>query len=131
MKLGTQTASVTNHILSRATIGQPEPAEGMGATVLHWTDRSAGTIIKVWTWRQSTYVQVQEDKATRTDTNGMSEWQTYSYEPSRLGNVETFRRLDSGQWQHVRLNIKTQRWVKSDGLGLRIGERDKYHDFSF
>ena len=32
MKLGTETGSMTNHIYSRATKGQPDPAVGMGAT---------------------------------------------------------------------------------------------------
>lgn len=131
MKLGTQTASVTNHILSRATIGQPAPEVGMGATLLHWTDRSAGTIIKVWTWRSATYIQVQEDKATRTDKNGYGGCQEYAFEPSILGNVHTYRQSEGGQWQPVRLNIKTQRWVKTEGSGLRIGERDAYFDPCF
>jgi primosomal protein N' len=47
MKLGAQTASLTNHLQSRATIGQPEPTVGMGATLLGWTDRYAGTIVEV------------------------------------------------------------------------------------
>lgn len=32
MQLGTQTASLTNHLLARATISQPDPTLGMGAT---------------------------------------------------------------------------------------------------
>jgi hypothetical protein len=131
MKLGTQTNSLTNHILSRSVIGQPDPEVGMGATLLHWTDRDGGTITKVWTWRQSTYIQVQVDRAIRTDTNGMSECQSYRFEPNPIGNVHTFRKLDGGMWQAVRLNIKTQRWVKTEGSGLRIGEREAYHDYSF
>ena len=131
MKLGTETGSVTNHILSRAVVGQPDPAAGMGATILLWTDRHAATIIKVWEWRKATYVQVQEDKATRTDSNGYGGVQEYRYEPNRLGNVHTFRKLADGQWKSVRLNIKTQRWVNDEGPGLRIGEREEYRDPSF
>ena len=47
MKLGTQTGSLTNHIYSRAVIGQPNPEIGMGATVLCWTDRHAATITAI------------------------------------------------------------------------------------
>lgn len=48
MKLGTETASLINHLHSRAVIGQPEPVIGMGVTFLGWTDRSAGTIFRVF-----------------------------------------------------------------------------------
>ena len=34
MQLGKQTASINNHLLSRAVIGQPSPKLGMGATLL-------------------------------------------------------------------------------------------------
>lgn len=71
MRLGTQTGSVTNHILSRATIGQPEPTVGMGATLLGWTDRHACTIVEVSMERDRIVVTVQEDNAKRTDSNGM------------------------------------------------------------
>lgn len=45
MKLETETASVMNHLMSRATVGHPESVVGMGATILMWTDRRAATII--------------------------------------------------------------------------------------
>ena len=130
MRLGTQTGSLTNHILSRATIGQPEPVEGMGATILAWTDRYPGTIINV-TKISQTVVYVREDKATRTDNNGMSESQTYSYEANPNGRLWTFRQTKSGGWEELTVNPKTGRFNKVDGCGLRIGERAKYNDFSF
>lgn len=39
MKLGTQTGSTTNYLMSGVK-GQPAPEIGMGVTLLHWTDRS-------------------------------------------------------------------------------------------
>lgn len=131
MRLGTQTNSLTNHILSRAVIGQPEPEVGMGATILCWTDRNAATITKVWTWRKSMFVTVQEDTAKRVDKNGLSECQVYEFSPNPNGATYTFRRLGDGRWQGAHFNTKTQRWSKSEGEGLRIGERNKYRDFSF
>lgn len=127
MKLGTQTASLTNHLLARSVIGQPEPVVGMGATMLCWTDRHACTIVDVTGDR----IKVQEDKATRTDNNGMSESQTYTYESDPKGAVHTFRKAKNGMWQQVRLNERSGRYVKTEGQGLRIGERDEYRDFSF
>lgn len=132
MKLGTQTASLTNHVYSRMTIGQPDPVEGMGATVLSWTDRHAVTIINV-TKLASTVIYVREDKATRTDSNGMSECQSYSFEPNPTGRLWTFRQTKTGAWEEVTVNQKTGRFNKAEGggYGLRIGERSKYHDYSF
>lgn len=54
--------------------------------------RHAGTVIKV----TRCTVTVQEDKAIRTDTNGMSESQTYTYEPDPKGAVHVFRKTKNG-----------------------------------
>lgn len=132
MKLGSQTNSLTNHILSRAVIGQPEPVVGMGATLLAWTDRHAGTIFHVEKSKSGLFfIGVREDKAIRTDKNGMSECQTYDYVPCGGGHVYYFRQTKSGTWEEVRLNDATGRYVKTGGYGLRIGERSEYRDFSF
>ena len=131
MKLGTETGSLTNHLYSRGVIGQPEPVVGMGATVLYWTDRHGATITKVWIERGDTYVTTQDDHATRTDKNGMSESQTYEFSPNPNGSEHTFRMSVTGRWQEVRKNPTTKRWNKTHGPGLRVGERAHYHDFSF
>lgn len=133
MKLGTQTGSLTNHMYSRMTIGQPEPVEGMGATILGWTDRHPGTIINVSQRAGGIVIYVREDKATRTDGNGRSECQSYSYEANSEGRLWTFRQTKTGAWEEVTVNQKTGRFNKAEGggYGLRIGERDKYHDYSF
>lgn len=131
MKLGTQTGSVMNHLQSRAVIGQPEPQVGMGATILCWTDRKAATITAVIPCGNSVLIRVQEDHATRTDQNGMSECQAYEYQPNPDGAVSTYRRRKNGTWQLVQLNVRTQRWNAVEGNGLRIGDRQHYHDYSF
>jgi hypothetical protein len=96
------------------TRGQPKPEVGMGATVLMWTDREPATIVKV----TATQVHIQRDKATRTDTNGMSECQSYTFEPDPSQPVEIYRLNKRGAY-------------KGKIGQLRIGERDKYRDFSF
>lgn len=111
MKLGSETGSLMNHVMT--TSGQAEPKVGDGATICMWSDRHACTIIKV----TRCTVTVQEDKAIRTDTNGMSESQTYSYEPDPNGATYVFRKTKSG-------------W-KSKGVGLLIGVRRHYYDYSF
>jgi hypothetical protein len=131
LALGSQTASVTNHIYSRATKGAPEPQVGTGATVLGWTDRHAATVTKVETVRGKLMVTVQRDHARRTDSNGMSESQTYEFTPNSDGACSTYRRMPNGQWQEVSFNASTKRFNKVEGGGLLIGKRDHYHDFSF
>lgn len=131
LKLGTQTGSLTNHIHSRAVRGQPEPEVGMAATILAWTDRYPATIIKVEPYRDTVIITVQEDKAKRVDSNGLSESQTWEYTANPEGSRSTFRRGDNGMWQPVWFNPKTKRWGKNEGNGVLIGRREKYHDFSF
>jgi hypothetical protein len=134
MKLGTQTASISNHIYSRAVIGQPEPEVGMGATILCWTDRHAATIVEVFASGRDLYIVVQEDNCTRKDKNGMSESQEWDCSPDPRMMKHTFRRgwnEQDGRWQKVWFNKKTTRWNKVEGEGLLIGQRKHYHDFSF
>jgi hypothetical protein len=73
----------------------------------------------------------REDRAIRTDSNGLSESQTYTYEPNPNGERHWFRRRKNGTWEEVKLNHKTDRYRKTGGLGLRIGEREEYRDPSF
>jgi hypothetical protein len=133
MKLGTQTGSIVNHLQSRATIGQPEPVIGMGVTMFGWTDRNPATIIEIFEKGTYLYIQVQADKYTRTDSNGMSECQDYEFTPNPNGRTRYYRRkLDdsNASWVGTYQKIENGRWLKGDD-SIRIGERDRYHDFSF
>jgi hypothetical protein len=76
-------------------------------------------------------VEVCADRATRTDKNGLSECQTYTYERNTDGGVYFFRKAKDGTWEEVVMNSKTGRYNKTGGVGLRIGERQEYRDFSF
>lgn len=115
LRLGTETASLTNHLMSGSA--QPPPEVGMGATICAWTDRYAGTVIKVGPYGKT--VIIQEDKAERTDNNGMSESQHYSYSADPNGRIFKARYGKRG-WR-----------VIGGGYGVVIGTRCKYHDYSF
>lgn len=114
MRLGTDTASVNNWLMAGAK--QPVPKVGDGATICMWTDRHAATIVKV----TPTQVHVQEDIATRTDSNGMSDCQEYSYQRNPGAEVRIFRLNKYGQYRQP-----------SRGCSLAIGVRRSYHDFGF
>lgn len=114
LALGTQTNSVTNYLMS-GTNGQPVPEVGMGITILGWTDRRPGTITRVS--KSGKVFWFKEDNAVRTDQNGMSESQTYEFSENP----------DAGE---ERANLTKRGWKCSRGH-VRVGERDKYYDYSF
>ena len=133
MRLGTETGSVINHLYSRATRGQPEPEVGMGATILGWTDRYAGTIARIFNVGKSTYIEVRYDRVERVDGNGLSEQQTYRCQPDPEGAAIFFRlRPGQSRWEFAYYSHVADRWYgRKSGLGVRIGCRDPYRDPSF
>lgn len=120
MRLGTETGSVINHVMARGS--EVQPVVGMGATVLGWTDRHAGTIVEV----SAKGFTVQRDHARRTDRNGMSEAQEYAYSPNPRGSLYVFKRVTSG-----RAKGQWREGGKSSGSGVVLDHRESYHDFSF
>lgn len=99
-------------------VGEPAPEVGMGATVISWTDRDAYTITEVSA--SGHRLTLQADTARRTDSNGMSDAQSYEFERNEDGHVREATRRKDGSY---RLKGGTQR--------VLVGVRMKYHDFSF
>jgi hypothetical protein len=131
LKAGRDTGSLMNHLYSRSVNGQPEPVVGMGATLLGWTDRHPATIVQVVKLKKGGWiVAVTEDDAKRIDNNGFSESQEYEYTSKPDGARKCFRFEEGKGWREVRETDKG-RWKLTGGGGLRIGEREKYHDFCF
>lgn len=99
------------------------PEVGMGATILGWTDRHAATVVAVSA--SGTSVEIQRDRALRTDDNGLSEsGQTYEFTPDPDAEVITYTLRSNGRW--VRRGDEMHK-----GSVLLIGSRDEYYDFSF
>lgn len=113
------TGSLINNIYANSIY--PKPEVGMGATKLMYTDRAAFTIIAV---RNDKTIEVQQDIATRTDSNGMSESQSYDFTPDPNGAKYIVTLRKNGRWV-----------VKGDGAkngtAFAIGARNQYHDYSF
>ena len=134
LRIGTETASLINHIHSRATLGQPDPVVGMGVTFLSWTDRSAGTIqsvkdltSQVWQWE----IEVTRDSERLVGGSCMSEEQEYEFTQHPDAKRIVYRcRRDGGEWVRHVLN-ENGRLVINRGNGLRIGQRDAYRDPCF
>jgi hypothetical protein len=130
LRLGTQTGSLINNIMSRSVIGEPLPEIGMGATMLSWTDRNPATIVTVFSKGKTQYVGVNEDDAVRTDSNGYSESQTYEFSFNPHVFIQYYRKTSKGTWEGCYINPETGRFVKGNG-SLSIGQRGKYWDPSF
>jgi hypothetical protein len=123
MKLGTETGSVINHLMSRSTRDQATPEVGMGATVLMWTDRRAATVTRVWVERKATLIRVQYDEEQPDGS--------FAHNPN--GGTDTFRQANIGGWEQVTKNSDTGRYnkVEGGGWGLMLGVRQSYRDPSF
>jgi hypothetical protein len=118
----------TNNLMSNVMVNsrQPEPAVGMGATQCLYTDRHAGTItaIKKNKVGKVTAFTFQQDTATRTDKNGMSDTQHYVYTPNVDGITRDVTLRKNGRW--------VDRGTDLNGCpSYVIGERDEFHDYSF
>lgn len=91
---------------------------GAGATIHHWSDRTAATVIQIF--QNGKKIILQEDLAIRTDSNGMSESQSYDYQRDPTGSVYVATLRKDGRY---RITKSTQ--------VVSIGTRNKYHDYSF
>lgn len=104
------------------TTAQTAPTVGTPVTMSYWSDSDPGTIIEVSA--NGKRIVVQADKATRVDTNGMSDSQTYEYEADPNGAIVTFSQRKNGRWYLVGQEIGST-------PVCHIGSRRKYYDFSF
>lgn len=104
-----------------------EPKVGFGCTMLLFSDRHAGTIVRIW----DMYVTVQRDNAKRIDDNGMSDMQDYAYTTNPEGQRITFKQDKHGVWREQIVNRTSGRYnTVKGGMVLQIGVRDEYYDFS-
>lgn len=113
----------TGSLVNLITPSNPAtPTVGQGGTILGWSDRSPCTVVEVSPSGKT--VVVQDDSYTRTDSNGMSESQDYTFTPNPNGGKTTYTLRKNGRWV-----------VKGQGMNagnhLSLGKRDRYYDFSF
>ncbi len=98
-----------------------QPATGMGATIVLYSDRVACTIFQV----EKNRIEVKRDKATRVDNNGMCDvGQVYQYETQPNCKSEFFTLRKHGFWVKEGDNLHT-------GSRIIIGIRDEKYDFCF
>ena len=123
MKLGTETGSFFNHLMANS---MSVPEVGKGATVLHWTDRSAYFVNSISS--NGKEVVIERAKATRTDDYGMSESQSYKYERDPQAQPETIK-FTYGKWRRVYTNWEGKK--ETSPINIIFGTMREYYDFSF
>lgn len=135
MQIGTQTNSLVNHLYARATVGQPKPVVGMGATLLDWTDRRPATITsvmeiggsKVWRWE----VLVTEDDYQVIKGSAHDGSAEYSFTTNTERQSQMFRfNKKADKWVSGYMSKATGRFCAGPGC-IRIGSREKYVDPTF
>ena len=126
MKLGTETASLINHIMANGST--KTVAIGDPATLLSWTDRRPATVVDQFKKGKYFYIVVQEDKAEHIGEKCMSDQQEYEYSRNPEGSKTTWR-IDSG-FKRV-IKSESGRYKLANVGGLMVGRREKYHDHSF
>ncbi len=101
--------------------GMPDPEIGMGATVLHFSDREAHTVVKI---NSAKSIVIQADKWERTDNNGMSEEQDYEFSRNPEGSTRVVIKRKNGWWI-------PKGYPMNDSPRVLLGKRERYHDFTF
>jgi hypothetical protein len=94
-----------------------EPAVGMGATQLHWTERTAYTIVAVRDDGKT--IDVQEDLTIPLESE--PGYPRYVYRPNPKGDIVTVTKRSGGRW--IAAGEPPQ-----DGRRFVIGYRDSYYD---
>jgi hypothetical protein len=99
---------------------------GMPATIGFYSDSHPGTVIEVKRNPKGEYktIVVQEDNSKRSDDNGMSESQSYTYTRNPEGAKYTWTLRKNGRYVEKGRDI-------GQGVHLGLGYRRKYYDFSF
>lgn len=101
---------------------QPSPEVGMGATIAYWCDRHAATIIAVSASKRE--ITIQRDKATRTDHNGLSESQEYSFERDPEGPTYVATLRPNGRYVLKGEPMK-------NGTRVSVGHRSEFYNPSY
>lgn len=118
-----RTGSLVNEVMS--DIQKSDPKIGDGATLLHWSDRTAATVVAIRRYMkgpkkgQLRELIIQEDEArliSGSEQDGSARYE-YSANPDGIEHVLTKNRQGA--------------WRTKGGAYIHIGSRQQYRDPSF
>jgi hypothetical protein len=124
MKLGTQTGSFFNHLMSNDIT---PPVVGKGATILLWSDRHAYFVDSVSS--DGKEVTITRANPIREDQNGMCDVQEYRYERNTDAQLEVIK-FTYGKWRRVYTNGWTGK-KETQPINIIFGTMREYYDYSF
>lgn len=119
-----RTGSLVNNLMS--TAHKEDPKVGDPATILHWSDRTAATIVAVRRFvsglriGQIREVIVREDTSTIVSGSAHDGSAVYEYAENENGSEDTFA-----------LDPFKGTWKSKSGAFLHIGSRRTYYDPHF
>jgi hypothetical protein len=120
LKLGTQTGSLFNHLISGSA--SPAPVVGLGATILAWTDRRAATITEVSP--SGKRIGVVEDIATAKHKGMTDPGQEWDLQPGNPQHIKYFSLRKNGAW------VREGETAKG-GQRISLGHKSHFYDYSF
>lgn len=105
MRLGIDTTSYRNYRLSQADPLDPEPALGMGVTILGRASRRPGTVVELRTDAEKLIVIVQEDQVVSgVDAFARHDGQVFDRDPAGEASLSSNK---GSTWQCVRYDSAT------------------------
>lgn len=99
------------------------PVVGMGVTHILHSDRNAWTVIKVISPKR---IVIQRDRSFRVDKNGMSDNQSWEFEPDEQGMTRVITLRSDGRWREAG---STKGSTKGSTTYL-VGSRDEFYDYT-
>lgn len=118
------TGSLTNWIMASGSTNEPKVGEG--ATEFLWTDRNAYWV--TWVSEDGKECEIVRANAIRTDSNGMSDAQSYRYEHFTNEGNPTRLYFKWGAWRKYSPNSVETKWPK---ISIKFGVMREYYDYSF
>lgn len=116
MKAGKDTGSFFNFLMgNNATV----PVVGKGATILHWSDRTAYEV--TWVSDNGKSVKIRKYLAERTDNLGMSDSQDYEYKELIGSEIEIV-------WRHGAWRRKYERMEFEPAFLLEYDRQPQTHE---
>ena len=123
MKLGTETGSLVNHVLSEANL---TPIVGAGATVLRWSDRKAYEVVEVSKDGKKCVIQRYNAKCTRSNGEDQ-DWDLTELTEQKMDLAYRYK-----AW-HVVTEYTENGKLKKDysKINIRFGYKEEYYDPCF
>jgi hypothetical protein len=127
--MNTPTNSLQSNMMHAAVKGAPTPEVGMGVTILYWTDRHVGTIVKVISDSEIHFTEdITVVDQSQTIVMGHQNWINT---PNPKGPIVIGKKTKDGKWYIARETSTGQLRVNKHCTPLAVGFKNYNYDWSF